>query len=167
MSQNTNHQLQITNSFVLLTAMELRKDPITLSWVITGDDVIEPQSRSQASIWVALPTPPKSSPACRLDKAMFGALGRTSSMRSTTSKATGRSRRWISTAWDLWCTRSINRKPAHNGGRLDAGDVEVEQFLRLAAQRVGPETRQPLEYISIFKNHGEGAGQEFEHPTSS
>src|ERR1700720_129266 len=44
----TNHQLQITNSFVLLTAMELRKDPITRSWVITGDDVPEPQPRSQA-----------------------------------------------------------------------------------------------------------------------
>jgi len=28
--------------------MELRKDPITRSWVITGDDVIEPTPRSQA-----------------------------------------------------------------------------------------------------------------------
>ena len=28
--------------------MELRKDPITRSWVITGDDVIEPKPRSQS-----------------------------------------------------------------------------------------------------------------------
>ena len=28
--------------------MELRKDPITRSWVITGDDVIEPTPRSQS-----------------------------------------------------------------------------------------------------------------------
>ena len=29
-------------------AMELRKDPITRSWVITGDDVIEPRPQSEA-----------------------------------------------------------------------------------------------------------------------
>src|SRR5260370_21172866 len=46
--QTKNHQLQITNYFVLLTAMELRKDPITRSWGITGDDVGEPAPRSQA-----------------------------------------------------------------------------------------------------------------------
>jgi len=43
----SNYQLQITNVFVLLTAMELRKDPITRSWVITGDDVTESKPRSQ------------------------------------------------------------------------------------------------------------------------
>src|SRR5258708_33692469 len=46
--QITNHQLQITNYFVLLRAMDLRKDPITGSWVITADDVMEPPARSEA-----------------------------------------------------------------------------------------------------------------------
>src|ERR1700733_13397767 len=43
-------QLQNTNCKLFCSPyrMELRKDPITRSWVITGDDVVDPAPRSQA-----------------------------------------------------------------------------------------------------------------------
>src|SRR6202142_530490 len=57
--------------------------------------------------------------------------------------------------------------PRHDGHIWNATDTEVEQFLRLAALRIQDLKRDSrLKYISIFKNHGEAAGQEFEHPTS-
>ena len=57
--------------------------------------------------------------------------------------------------------------PRHDGHLWNASDSEVEQFLRLAAQRIQDLKRdQRFKYISIFKNHGSNAGQEFEHPTS-
>src|SRR5262249_4424735 len=49
----------------------------------------------------------------------------------------------------------------------NANDSEITQFLRLAAQRIHDLKRDSrLKYVSIFKNHGPHAGQEFEHPNS-
>ena len=49
----------------------------------------------------------------------------------------------------------------------NASDAEIEQFLLLAAQRIQDLKRDArFKYISIFKNHGVNAGQEFEHPNS-
>src|SRR4029077_5969061 len=49
----------------------------------------------------------------------------------------------------------------------NANDGEIEQFLILAAQRIQDLKRDArFKYISIFKNHGGSAGQEFEHPTA-
>ena len=57
--------------------------------------------------------------------------------------------------------------PRHDGHIWNVSDFEIEQFLRLAALRIQDLKRDSrLKYISIFKNHGEGAGQEFSHPTS-
>jgi UDPglucose--hexose-1-phosphate uridylyltransferase len=57
--------------------------------------------------------------------------------------------------------------PRHDGHIWNASDIEVEQFLRLAAQRIQDLKRDSrFKYVSIFKNHGEAAGQEFDHPTS-
>ena len=50
---------------------------------------------------------------------------------------------------------------------LNASDHEIEQFLRLAAQRIKDlKGDARIKYISIFKNFGANAGQEFEHPNS-
>lgn len=54
----------------------------------------------------------------------------------------------------------------HDRHLWNAGDVELEQLLVLMAQRIQDLKRdQRLKYISIFKNHGASAGQEFEHPS--
>ncbi len=55
----------------------------------------------------------------------------------------------------------------HDRQLWKASDSEIEQFLLLAAQRIVDLKRDSrFKYVSIFKNHGVNAGQEFEHPTS-
>jgi len=57
--------------------------------------------------------------------------------------------------------------PRHDGHLWNASDADIEQFLLLAAQRIQDLKRDGrLKYVSIFKNHGNSAGQEFDHPTS-
>ena len=152
--------------------MELRKDPITRSWVITGDDVPE--------------TVPRPEDFCRF------CAGSTSSLQviSTTPGLDG----------NPWAARSvvhpnplyrIEGEPSRRGDGLydrmhsigahevlvenprhdrhlwNASDREIEQFLLLSGQRIQDLKRdQRFKYISVFKNHGITAGQEFEHPNS-
>jgi UDPglucose--hexose-1-phosphate uridylyltransferase len=55
----------------------------------------------------------------------------------------------------------------HDGQLWNASDAEIGQFLRLTAQRIQDLKRDArFKYVSIFKNYGRDAGQEFEHPTS-
>ena len=55
----------------------------------------------------------------------------------------------------------------HERNLWNASDIELEKFLLLAAQRIQDLKRdQRFKYVSIFKNHGVSAGQEFEHPNS-
>ena len=57
--------------------------------------------------------------------------------------------------------------PNHDHHLWEASDREIEQFLRLMAQRIQDLKRDSrFKYVSIFKNHGASAGQEFEHPAS-
>ena len=55
----------------------------------------------------------------------------------------------------------------HDRQLWNASDAEIEQFLLLAAHRIQDLKRDSrFKYVSIFKNHGRDAGQEFEHPNS-
>ena len=55
----------------------------------------------------------------------------------------------------------------HDRNLWNATDSEIEKFLLLAAQRIQDLKRdQRFKYISVFKNYGASAGQEFEHPNS-
>jgi UDPglucose--hexose-1-phosphate uridylyltransferase len=55
----------------------------------------------------------------------------------------------------------------HDRQLWNANDVEVGKFLTLAAQRIQDLKRdQRFKYVSVFKNHGASAGQEYEHPHS-
>ena len=57
--------------------------------------------------------------------------------------------------------------PRHDGHLWKASDAEIEQFLLLVAHRIQDLKRDGrFKYVSIFKNHGTSAGQEFEHPTA-
>jgi len=57
--------------------------------------------------------------------------------------------------------------PRHDGHLWNARDVEVERFLVLTGQRIQDlKGDQRFKYTSVFKNHGSGASQEFEHPHS-
>jgi UDPglucose--hexose-1-phosphate uridylyltransferase len=170
-AQITNHQLQITNSFVLLNRMELRKDPITRSWVITGDEVIEAASDSQVCRFCNTSTQP-----AQIVANLPGVAGGAWSARSVVHPhalyhVEGEPARRGDGLYDrmgsVGAHEVLVENPRHDGHLWNASDVEVEQFLRLTAQRIQDLKRDSrFKYVSIFKNHGEAAGQEFDHPTS-
>lgn len=55
--------------------------------------------------------------------------------------------------------------PQHGRNLWQATDAEIEQFLRLAAQRIVDLKRDSrFKYVTLFKNAGELAGQEIAHP---
>jgi UDPglucose--hexose-1-phosphate uridylyltransferase len=169
--QTKNHQLQITNYFVLLTAMELRKDPITRSWVITGDDVGEPTPRAQACRFCG-----PSADLTNVIATLPGVDGSAWSARSVVhpqalyhieGEAARRGDGLYDRMGSVGAHEVLLENPRHDGHTWNASDIEVEQFLRLAAQRIQDLKRDSrFKYVSIFKNHGEAAGQEFDHPTS-
>ena len=154
--------------------MELRKDPLTRSWVLTGDDLPDTQ--------------PAPATECRL------CPGLSSSLRSQqVSSRPG-------LAGSAWSARAIvhpnvvyhiegaperrgeglyDRMPTvgahevlvenqgHDRQLWQAEDREIEQFLLLAAQRIADlKGDARFRYISVFKNFGPGSGQEFDHPNS-
>ena len=152
--------------------MELRKDPITRSWVITGDDVSE--------------KPPRIDPACafcaespvapQVISSMASVDGGQWSARSVVHptplyRIEGEPSRRADGLYDrmrsLGAHEVLVENPKHDRNLWSASPAEIEQFLMLAAQRIHDLKRDHrLKYISIFKNHGAHAGQEFEHPTS-
>lgn len=150
--------------------MELRKDPITRSWVITGDDVAEPtpctgecpfcsgaQSLQVVSTLPGFDGSPWSARAVVHPQALYRIEG------EPARRADGLYDRMGS----VGAHEVLLENPRHDGHLWNASDAEVEQFLRLIAQRIQDLKRDSrFKYVSIFKNHGPSAGQEFEHPTS-
>jgi len=151
--------------------MELRKDPITRSWVITGDDVIEPAPRPKTCQFCG----PTAEPA-QVVANLPGLDGSAWSARSIVhphalyhieGEPTRRGDGLYDRMGSVGAHEVLLENPRHDGHLWNASDAEVEQFLRLAALRLQDLKRDArFKYVSIFKNHGEAAGQEFEHPTS-
>jgi len=151
--------------------MELRKDPITRSWVITGDDVTESKPRSQECPFCG----PSAQPT-QVIANLPGVHGIAWSARSIVHPNAlyhieGEPARRADGLYDrmgsVGAHEVLLENPRHDGHLWNASDLEVEQFLRLAAQRLQDLKRDSrFKYVSIFKNHGDAAGQEFEHPTS-
>ena len=149
--------------------MELRKDPITRSWVITGDDVTEAKQRSSACPFCG----PAADPL-QVIANMPGVDGGAWSARSVVhpnalyhieGEAARRGDGLYDRMGSVGAHEVLLENPRHDGHIWNAKDIEVEQFLRLAAQRIQDLKRDSrFKYISIFKNHGEAAGEEFNHP---
>jgi UDPglucose--hexose-1-phosphate uridylyltransferase len=151
--------------------MELRKDPITRSWVITGDDVVEPTPPSGACRFCG----PSAQPA-QIIANLPGLNGSPWSARSVVHPHAlyhieGEPARRGDGLYDrmgsVGAHEVLLENPRHEGQLWNASDAEIEQFLKLAAQRIQDLKRDSrLKYVSIFKNHGMSAGQEFDHPNS-
>ena len=152
--------------------MELRKDPITRSWVITGDDVSEPAPR---------PTGPcrfcaEGQEGLQVVSSMPAVDGGSWSARSVVHptplyRIEGEPSRRGDGLYDRM--RSVGahevlvENPRHDRHLWTASDAEIEQFLMLIAHRIQDLKRDGrFKYISIFKNYGANAGQDFEHPHS-
>ncbi len=151
--------------------MELRKDPITRSWVITGDDA---------------PTAPRDEAFCRycpdsplhpqVVSTMPPVDGGPWSARAVVHpsplyRIEGDPNRQGDGLYDKM--RSVGaheiliENPRHDRHLWNAGDNEIEHFLLLAAHRIMDLKRdRRFKYVSVFKDHGSPAGQEFHHPTS-
>jgi UDPglucose--hexose-1-phosphate uridylyltransferase len=149
--------------------MELRKDPITRSWVITGDDPVEsprpdgpcrfcPNAAEPLQVIAALPS--------------AGAWSARSVVHPTPLyHIEGEPGRRGDGIYD--CMSSVGahevlvENPRHDRHLWNASDDEIGQFLRLAAERILDLKRDSrIKYVSFFKDYGNNAGQEFEHPTS-
>lgn len=151
--------------------MELRKDPITRSWVIIGDDIGELPPQTEACPFCGA-----TGDAAQIVATLPGLDGRPWSARSVVhpnalyhveGEAGRRGEGLYDRMHAVGAHEVLVENPRHDGEIWDVGDAEVEQFLRLAAGRIQDLKRDSrLKYVSIFKNHGERAGQEFKHATS-
>jgi len=152
--------------------MELRKDPITRSWVITGDDGAE-----------FVPQPETACRFCADSKSPLQVIGSTSTGPGTPWAARsvvhpkplyrieGEPGRRGDGIYDrmhsIGAHEVLVENPRHDRHLWTASDEEIGHFLRLAAERILDLKRDPrIKYVSLFKDYGKDAGQEFSHPTS-
>jgi UDPglucose--hexose-1-phosphate uridylyltransferase len=152
--------------------MELRKDPITRSWVITGDDVPDnaprpepfcrfcPDSREPPQLVLNLsgvPGTPWSARAVVHPTALYHIEG----------EATRRGDGIYDRMRPVGAHEVLVENPGHERHLWSASELELEQFLLLAAQRIQDlKGDGRFKYVGIYKDYGSSAGQEFEHPTS-
>ncbi|HKF05727.1 MAG TPA: hypothetical protein VKB49_25630 [Candidatus Sulfotelmatobacter sp.] len=151
--------------------MELRKDPITRSWVMTGDEPGDTGQRTDSP--------------CRFcsDSGGLQEIARSPNDPGTTWSARsvvhpkplyhieGEPGRRGDGIYDQMHTVGAHEvlveNPNHDRHLWGASDSEIAYFLRLAAERILDLKRDPrVKYISLFKDYGKNAGQEFSHPTS-
>jgi UDPglucose--hexose-1-phosphate uridylyltransferase len=152
--------------------MELRKDPITRSWVITGDDSPDLLSKHSPQCRFC----PDASNKPQQISTRAGIQGNTWSARAVVHPAAiyhieGDLDRRGEGIYDrmpsLGAHEVLVENPKHERQLWNASDAEVEPFLLLAAQRIQDlKGDARFRYISVFKNYGPGSGQEFEHPNS-
>jgi UDPglucose--hexose-1-phosphate uridylyltransferase len=152
--------------------MDLRKDPITRSWVITGDDPSEAGQRGDASCRFC----PDAAASPQLIASAPNVAGTPWSARAVVHpkplyRIEGEPGRRGDGIYDrmraVGAHEVLVENSRHNGHIWGASDGEIEHFLRLAAERILDLKRDPrIKYVSLFKDHGSNAGQEFSHPTS-
>jgi UDPglucose--hexose-1-phosphate uridylyltransferase len=150
--------------------MELRKDPITRSWVITGDEPVEfPRQES-------CPFCPGAADAAQVISSAGSVEGSPWGARAVVHphalyRIEGDPGRRGDGLYDrmraVGAHEVLVENPRHDRQIWDAPEAEVENLLLLIAQRIQDLKKdRRFKYITVFKNHGLVAGQEFEHPTS-
>ena len=150
--------------------MELRKDPITRSWVITGDDVPDLAPRSSACLFCT------GGQSLQIVSTLPGLDGGAWSARAVVHpmplyRIEGEPARRADGIYDrmgsVGAHEVLLENPRHDGHIWNSSDSEIEQFLRLMAQRIQDLKKDSrFKYVSIFKNYGPSSGQEFDHPNS-
>ena len=155
---------------VFLGAMELRKDPITRSWVITGDDIPAPASETACRFCPDSKNPPHViSTRPSVDGGPWSA--RAVVHPSPLYRIEGEPQRRGDGLYDrmrpVGAHEVLVESPRHDGYLWNAADAEIDEFLQLAAHRIHDLKRdRRFKYVTVYKNHGEMSGQEFDHPVS-
>jgi UDPglucose--hexose-1-phosphate uridylyltransferase len=154
-----------------LETMELRKDPITRSWVITGDDVSDLIPRPQSECRFC----PESAASVQQVSTMPGVEGMWSAravvhptpLYHIEGEPSRRGEGIYDRMRSVGAHEVLVENSRHDRHLWSASDAEVERLLQLMAHRIQDLKRDSrFKYVSIFKNHGPSAGQEFAHPTS-
>ncbi len=151
-------------------AMELRKDPITRSWVIVGDepaDAHRPQAGclfcpgASAPVEVVASLPDSGSPWSAR------AVVHPTPLYHIEGDPGRRGDGIYDRMHSVGAHEVLVENRHHDRHLWSASDDEIGQFLRLAAQRILDLKRdQRVKYVSLFKDYGPNAGQEFHHPAS-
>ncbi len=150
--------------------MELRKDPITRSWVIVGDDAEKPGQHGYCPFCPGSPGAPQV--IATLDAGEPGAGAATAMVHpAPLYRIEGEPQRRSEGIYDAMNTVGAHevlvQSVRHDIELWQSSDAEISQFLRLAAQRI-QDLKNDLrfKYVTLFKNYGVAAGQEFSHPVS-
>ncbi len=152
--------------------MDLRKDPITRSWVITGDDPAELESLGeQACLYcVNAPRQPQvisSMPSLDGGPWSARAVVHPKALYHVEGDPQRRGEGLYDRMRTVGAHEVLVENPRHDRNLWNASDAEIEQFLLLAAQRIQDLKKdRRFKYVTVFKNHGTASGQEFHHPTS-
>src|SRR5499433_2174622 len=150
--------------------MELRKDPITRSWVIVGDDAEKPGQHGYCPFCPGSPGAPQVIAAVNSGE---GGAGAATAMvhPAPLYRIEGEPHRHAEGIYDAMNTVGAHevlvQSIRHDIELWQSSDAEISQFLLLAAQRI-QDLKGDLrfKYVTLFKNYGATAGQEFDHPVS-
>ncbi|HXM66633.1 MAG TPA: hypothetical protein VN911_07865 [Candidatus Acidoferrum sp.] len=150
--------------------MELRKDPITRSWVMTGDETTLSVPRSEGACRFC-PDSPDATQVISSVPASVNWSSRSMVHPTPLYHIEGEPARRGDGIYDRMSSVGAHEvlveNPRHDRQLWNASDDEIGQFLRLAAERILDLKRDSrIKYVSLYKDYGSSAGQEFAHPSS-
>jgi len=151
--------------------MELRKDPITRSWVITGDDAdLERLGEDGCPYCPDAARPPQvisSMPALGGGLWSARAVVHPHALYHIEGDPLRQGDGLYDKMRPVGAHEVLVENPRHDHHLWVATDAEVAQFLTLVGQRIQDLKKdRRFKYVTVFKNHGAVAGQEADHPTS-
>jgi len=151
--------------------MELRKDPITRSWVITGDDSgLQPEELESCPYCPDAPHPPQvisSMPSVDGGPWSARAVVHPDALYHIEGDPLRQGNGLYDNMRPVGAHEVLVENPRHDRHLWVANDAEVTQFLILTGQRIQDLKKdRRFKYVTVFKNHGDVAGQEAVHPTS-
>jgi UDPglucose--hexose-1-phosphate uridylyltransferase len=151
--------------------MELRKDPITRSWVITGDDSGESSARDGGC-----PFCPEGGRQLQVISFVPSANSNPWAARAVVHPhpiyhIEGEPQRAGNGLYDrmqaVGAHEVIVENSRHDRHLWQADDREIEEYLALCASRIEDLKKDGrFKYVTVFKNSGSLSGQEYDHPTS-
>ena len=150
--------------------MELRKDPITRSWVIVGGDEGSSRPLEGCPFCPGSPCQPQvisTLPASEYGGGPVMAVVHPSPLYRIEGEPQRRSEGIYDVMNTVGAHEVLVQSIRHDIELWQSSDAEISQFLLLAANRIH-DLKQDLrfKYVTLFKNYGALSGQEFDHPVS-
>ncbi|HEV3037573.1 MAG TPA: DUF4931 domain-containing protein [Candidatus Angelobacter sp.] len=150
--------------------MELRKDPITRSWVIVGSEEGSSRPLEGCPFCPGSPCQPQvisTLPASESGGGPVMAVVHPSPLYRIEGEPQRRSEGIYDVMNTVGAHEVLVQSIRHDIELWQSSDAEISQFLLMAANRIH-DLKQDLrfKYVTLFKNYGALSGQEFDHPVS-